>query len=87
MIPTNNNTYLAPAAREASFRLPKESSRAFPALLRALEAQRRQLGVSSYGMSVTTLEEVFLRVSQAALVAEEAAGRSWSLVRHEWGRA
>lgn len=38
----------------------------FPALLRELEAKRQPLGVDSYGLSVTTLEEVFLRVTEGA---------------------
>lgn len=54
----------------------------FPALLRALESGKQALGVSSYGLSETTLEEVFLRVNsgggdkgqQGALVEEEDVG-------------
>ena len=38
----------------------------FPALLQELEESKADLGVDSYGLSVTTLEEVFLAVSAAA---------------------
>jgi hypothetical protein len=38
----------------------------FPGLLRDLEKEQRALGVDSYGLSVTTLEEVFLSVSAGA---------------------
>ena len=40
--------------------LPMASVDRFEALLQALEGARSRLGVASYGMSVTTLEEVFL---------------------------
>eukprot|EP00884_Botryococcus_braunii_P008388 jgi/Botrbrau1/17550/Bobra.0739s0001.1 len=52
------------SAGETSFRLRKEESFRFPDLLRELEAKRQALGVDSYGLSVTTLEEVFLSVSE-----------------------
>jgi hypothetical protein len=39
--------------------LPMASVDRFEALLQALEGARARLGVASYGMSVTTLEEVF----------------------------
>lgn len=48
---------------EAVFRLPREAAPAFAPLLRALEADSHRLGCSSYGLSVTTLEEVFLNVT------------------------
>lgn len=55
------------ADAEVAIRLPKEAAPAFPPLLRTLEAgPARTLGVASFGLSVTTLEEVFLRVSESA---------------------
>jgi hypothetical protein len=54
---------LSSAGAERSFRLPFPAASFFPALLDALDAQgRTQLGVTAFGLSVTTLEEVFLRV-------------------------
>lgn len=41
----------------------------FPALLRELDSEKKPLGVRSYGLSVTTMEEVFLNVSRAAVTA------------------
>lgn len=38
----------------------------FPALLQDLEDSKAEIGVDSYGLEVTTLEEVFLAVSAAA---------------------
>lgn len=35
----------------------------FPELLRQLDDSKQRLGVASYGLAVTTLEEVFLKVS------------------------
>ena len=58
---------------EAAFGLPKECAAAFPPLLRALQQRGGELGVDSYGLSVTTLEEVFLRVSESAAAASAAS--------------
>jgi ATP-binding cassette subfamily A (ABC1) protein 1/ATP-binding cassette subfamily A (ABC1) protein 3 len=49
---------LSAAGAEVSIRLPKDAAGAFPAVLRALDAAADELGVASYGLSVTTLEEV-----------------------------
>uniref|UniRef100_A0A5F8GTK8 ABC transporter domain-containing protein n=1 Tax=Monodelphis domestica TaxID=13616 RepID=A0A5F8GTK8_MONDO len=51
---------------ELSFILPKESTNRFEALFIRLENEQVDLGISSYGVSVTTMEEVFLRVGQLA---------------------
>ncbi|XP_052030926.1 phospholipid-transporting ATPase ABCA3-like [Apodemus sylvaticus] len=48
---------------ELSFILPKEYTHKFEALLTALEKNQKKLGISSFGVSITTMEEVFLRVS------------------------
>ncbi|BDA45751.1 probable ATP-binding cassette sub-family A member 3 [Coccomyxa sp. Obi] len=58
---------------ELAFRLPKEETSQFPALLQDLEDSRAELGVDSYGLEVTTLEEVFLAVSAAASADAKAA--------------
>ena len=47
---------------EATYLLPKTSSHAFPEFFRKLDRSLEELGVSSYGVSMTTLEEVFLKV-------------------------
>ena len=44
-----------------------------PGLLQDLEETKADLGITSYGLSVTTLEEVFLAVSAAA--SEEAKAK------------
>ncbi|NXD28137.1 ABCA3 protein, partial [Spelaeornis formosus] len=52
------------AGAELSFILPKESTHRFEALFTELEHRREELGIASYGASVTTMEEVFLRVGK-----------------------
>ena len=49
------------AGAELSFALPRQSSGQFHELFDFLENNRRELGISGYGASVTTLEEVFLK--------------------------
>lgn len=49
---------------EVVFQLPSASSTAFPAMLEALDTEMVRLNVLQYGISVTTLEEVFLRISR-----------------------
>lgn len=46
---------------ELSFRLPHDSTGTFPALFDDLDSNKQKLGISSYGVSVTTMEEVFIR--------------------------
>lgn len=46
---------------ELSFRLPHDSTATFPALFDDLDSNKQKYGVSSYGVSVTTMEEVFIR--------------------------
>ncbi|MBN3289285.1 ABCA3 protein, partial [Polypterus senegalus] len=52
------------AGAELSFILPKESTNRFELLFAELEMKRDELGIASYGASVTTMEEVFLRVGK-----------------------
>jgi len=46
---------------ELSFVLPKEQSGKFEQLFADLEENQDSLGIGSFGVSVTTLEEVFLK--------------------------
>jgi ATP-binding cassette subfamily A (ABC1) protein 3 len=50
------------AGTELSLRLPKETVSQFPTLFEALESESKSLGVLSYGIETTTLEEVFMRI-------------------------
>ncbi|XP_066546484.1 phospholipid-transporting ATPase ABCA3 [Amia ocellicauda] len=59
-----NATLESSAGAELSYILPKESTRRFELLFAELEINREKLGIASYGASVTTMEEVFLRVGK-----------------------
>jgi ATP-binding cassette, subfamily A (ABC1), member 3 len=62
---------LSNVGAEISFQVPLTSSSLFPSLFSQLEAQSNTLGVLSYGISVTTLEEVFLKVAEGRDGREE----------------
>ncbi|XP_057605511.1 phospholipid-transporting ATPase ABCA3-like [Hippopotamus amphibius kiboko] len=51
------------AENELSFILPKEYTHRFEALFTDLEKRQKELGIASFGASITTMEEVYLRVS------------------------
>jgi ATP-binding cassette subfamily A (ABC1) protein 3 len=63
---------LSDAAGEVSYRLPLHCAPKFPEMFDALDELKARIGFDSYGVSVTTLEEVFLRVGRgdAATVAD-----------------
>jgi len=44
--------------------LPSEATGKFEELFIELEIRRKDLGIASYGASVTTMEEVFLKVGE-----------------------
>ena len=48
-------------AAELSYVLPRESSPNFEAMFAHLEENKGKLGILSFGASVTTMEEVFLK--------------------------
>ena len=49
---------------ELSFILPSSSTPAFPNLFDRLESDKDALGIQSFGVSVTTMEEVFMKVGE-----------------------
>ena len=54
---------LSTAGGELAFRLPFSEKHSFSALFKEIENQKEQLGIGGYGVSMTTLEEVFLRLA------------------------
>ena len=54
---TLNNT----SGLEVNFTLPKNSSREFSKLFNSFETDGTNYGVKSFGVSVTTIEEVFFK--------------------------
>jgi ATP-binding cassette subfamily A (ABC1) protein 3 len=57
---------LSNAGTEISYQLPLDAADTFPSMFDHLDHNGKPLGIESYGISVTTLEEVFLRVGHAA---------------------
>ena len=49
---------------EISYILPSSSTPSFPQLFDTLEAEKTALGIVSFGISVTTMEEVFMKVGE-----------------------
>jgi hypothetical protein len=65
---------LSNVGAEMSFQLPLTASSRFRGMFEELDADQEGFGIETYGMSVTTLEEVFIKVGypthpQAPLVA------------------
>mmetsp|Transcript_18020 Transcript_18020/g.36628 ORF Transcript_18020/g.36628 Transcript_18020/m.36628 type:complete len:1943 (+) Transcript_18020:73-5901(+) len=58
---------LSSVGMEVSYQLPLEAAPKFPDMLTTLDNQLTNLGLVSYGISVTTLEEVFLTIARSAL--------------------
>ncbi|KAF0720764.1 Aste57867_43 [Aphanomyces stellatus] len=54
---------LSMVGSELVLQLPTQSSAHFPALLQSLDASLAALRILEYGISITTLEEVFLRIA------------------------
>jgi ABC-type multidrug transport system ATPase subunit len=67
----DNATLADDVGQEVSINLPASRTAAFGPLLRDLEERRERLGLLSSGMSATTLEDVFLKVAEAAEYAED----------------
>ena len=49
------------AGSEISYTLPKENSQQFEGLFNEIESRKGELGIDSFGISITTMEEVFLK--------------------------
>lgn len=51
---------------ELSYILPSSATPSFPELFNKLETEKKTLGIVSFGISVTTMEEVFMKVGEEA---------------------
>lgn len=58
---------LTDVGAELSIRLPSAAAGRFPQMLAELDAKTSQLGLEHYGLSMVTLEEVFLRVASGEM--------------------
>jgi len=65
---------MSTAGGEMSYRLPLTSVAQFPGLLQQLEERRHAMGIGGYGISQTTLEEVFVRCVTMASTNSSANG-------------
>ncbi|EYC40207.1 hypothetical protein Y032_0625g804 [Ancylostoma ceylanicum] len=50
--------------RQLCFKLPKEAQKSFGDLFQALEEKKQELFIDSFGVSITSLEDVFLKVGK-----------------------
>jgi ATP-binding cassette subfamily A (ABC1) protein 3 len=57
-----NASIASSAGTELSIRLPRESVSLFPTVFEKLEKDSERLGMKTYGIETTTLEEVFMRI-------------------------
>lgn len=64
---------LSDSGKEVILQLPFAASRLFPKVLGGIETQLEALCLESYGVSVTTLEEVFLKVASGERVAHHVS--------------
>ena len=64
--------FVSDIGAELTFILPKQYTQIFPEMFDSLETYRSRLGITSYGVSVTTMEEVFLKVRGAMVCADAA---------------
>ena len=55
---------LSDVSAEISFQLPINTLNMFSELFKELDERKDELGILSYGVSITTLEEVFLKVAE-----------------------
>ncbi len=69
------------ANEEIELRLPFGESAKFKGMFEEVDKQSQQLGVKSYGISVTTLEDVFIRVGEQG--GEVSANKSTSIAGSE----
>ena len=52
------------AGGEVAYRLPFEETASFPAVFDELDRVKEDVSISTYGISITTLEEVFLKIGK-----------------------
>jgi ABC-type multidrug transport system ATPase subunit len=65
---------LSNVGTEISFQLPHSMVSSFPQMFEDMERNKHQLGIEQYSVSLTTLEEVFMKIADGAPDDEEAAG-------------
>ena len=69
---------LSNVGAEISYQLPLSASPVFSQLFESLNGGLSELGIAQYGVSVTTMEEVFLRVAEVGDKDEQERQQSFS---------
>ncbi|CAI2385685.1 unnamed protein product [Moneuplotes crassus] len=64
---------ISEVSSEATYLLPKDSTHMFPEFFKEFDNRLGELRISSYGVSMTTLEEVFLKVENSGKGEDEKA--------------
>ena len=54
----------AQSSNELHIIMPLQATHLFPAVLRQLEIRKDELGIKNFGISVTTLEEIFIKIAR-----------------------
>lgn len=67
----DNAIKMQEVSSEISYQLPKESSAQFKKFFNEFDENLQALNVQSYGVGITTLEEVFLKIGHGDEVEEE----------------
>ncbi|KAL1523856.1 hypothetical protein AB1Y20_018777 [Prymnesium parvum] len=65
---------LSAAGSELSFRLPFAAASSFPPMLRHLDAHSDTLHLGAYGVSISSMEEVFLQLAERQPAAASSVG-------------
>ena len=74
-----NAKCISRVAAELSFQLPLKDLANFKELFIALDENIEEMGIASYGISITTLEEVFLKVAEGTDISHSKFQRRQSL--------
>jgi ATP-binding cassette subfamily A (ABC1) protein 3 len=72
---------LSSAGGELAFQLPLSNKGAFAQLFQELEQKKQELHIGGYGVSMTTLEEVFLRLASDSVTPDVSVLRRLLTVR------
>lgn len=79
---------LTDVGTELTFQLPFHSSKQFQSLFAFMDQHKQEVGIQSYGMSVTTLEEVFIKITRGTHTnASATTGRDQFLAQQKKQRS
>jgi hypothetical protein len=81
-VPKAKSNFDAKRADELRYTLPLKSKPEFPKVFESLDAEaaEKESSVASYGLSQTTLEEVFLRLAEAEAAESTAEAEGLAIV-------